>query len=177
MGNLKLTSSDFSDGGEIPRECGYKNGNKEPPLAVNGIPEKTDTLVLIMDDPDAMGAVGKVWLHWLEWNIIPNTLDYSFFDLSHREDHFVGVNDFGEEGYGGPAPPDKRHTYVFKLYALDREMDIEIIEGVLTIKVENQEGKSVPKLYNAKSITKDVIEKAMEGHIVDQATLTGTYAP
>ena len=87
MGNLKLTSSAFSDGGEIPRECGYKNGNKEPPLAVNGIPEKTDTLVLIMDDPDAMGAVGKVWLHWLLWDIIPNTtilaavyVEYTLYD-------------------------------------------------------------------------------------------------
>ena len=156
MENLKLTSSDFSDGDEIPRECGYKNGNKEPPLAVNGIPEKTDTLVLIMDDPDAMGAVGKVWLHWLEWNIIPNTLDYSFFDLSHREDHFVGVNDFGEEGYGGPAPPDKRHTYVFKVYALDsRLLDLDYGEAP----------------------TKADVEKAMEGHIIEQATLTGTYAP
>ena len=153
MENLKLTSSDFSDGTEIPRECGYKNGNKAPPLAVNGIPEKTDTLVLIMDDPDAMGAVGKVWLHWLEWNIIPNTLDYSFFDLSRREDHFVGVNDFGEEGYGGPAPPDKRHTYVFKVYALDSGLQLA-----------------------AKS-TKADVEKAMEGHIKAQATLTGTYAP
>ena len=156
MGDLKLTSSDFEDGGEIPRECGYKNGNKEPPLAVNGIPEKTDTLVLIMDDPDAMGAVGKVWLHWLEWDIIPNTLDYSFFDLSHREDHFVGVNDFGEEGYGGPAPPDKRHTYVFKVYALDsRLLDLDYGEAP----------------------TKADVEKAMEGHIIEQTQLTGTYAP
>ena len=156
MGNLKLTSSDFEDGGEIPRECGYKNGNKEPPLAVNGIPEKTDTLVLIMDDPDAMGAVGKVWLHWLEWDIIPNTLDYSFFDLSRREDRFVGVNDFGEEGYGGPAPPDKRHTYVFKVYALDsRLLDLDYGEAP----------------------TKADVEKAMEGHIIEQTQLTGTYAP
>jgi len=153
MGNLKLTSSAFSDGGEIPREYGYKNGNKVPPLTVSGSPAVPESLALIMDDPDAMGAVGKVWLHWLEWNIIPNTLDYSFFDLSHREDHFVGVNDFGEEGYGGPAPPDKRHTYVFKLYALDSELDLP--------------DKS----------TKADVEKAMEGHIVDQATLSGTYAP
>ena len=185
MVDLKLTSSDFEDGGEIPRECGYKNGNKEPPLAVSGIPEEAESLVLIMDDPDAMGAVGKVWVHWVAWNIEPATDDNgnmgNIFDgpklCEEIKPHKLGTNDFGEEGYGGPAPPDKRHTYVFKVYALDREMDIEIIEGVLTIKVENQEGKSVPKLYNAKSITKDVIEKAMEGHILDQATLTGTYAP
>ena len=175
MGNLKLTSSAFEDGGEIPRECGYKHGNKEPPLAVSVIPEETESLALIMDDPDAMEPAGKVWVHWVAWNIIPDAEDY--IENIFRNDHKLGTNDFGEEGYGGPAPPDKRHTYVFKVYALDREMDIEIIEGVLTIKVENQEGKSVPKLYNAKSITKDVIEKAMEGHILDQATLTGTYAP
>ena len=73
MGNLKLTSSAFSDGGEIPRECGYKNGNKEPPLTISGIPEGTKSLALIMDDPDAMGAVGKVWVHWVAWNIRPNS--------------------------------------------------------------------------------------------------------
>ena len=153
MGNLKLGSYDFSHGGEMPREYGYKNGNKKPELSVSGRPEGTESLALIMDDPDAMGAVGKVWLHWLEWNIIPNTLDYSFFDLSHREDHFVGVNDFGEEGYGGPAPPDKRHTYVFKVYALDFGLQLA-----------------------AKS-TKADVEKAMEGHIIEQTQLTGTYAP
>ena len=65
MGNLKLTSSAFEDGGEIPLECGYKNGNKEPPLTVSGIPEGTKSLALIMDDPDAMAAVGKVWVHWV----------------------------------------------------------------------------------------------------------------
>ena len=179
MGNFKLTSSAFEDGGEIPRECGYKNGNKVPPLAVSGIPEMTESLVLIMDDPDAMGPAGKVWLHWLVWDIFPKQPEQEDeMDSFPGNNCIEGESDFyGEVGYGGPAPPDKRHTYVFKVYALDREMDIEIIEGVLTIKVENQEGKSVPKLYNAKSITKDVIEKAMEGHILDQATLTGTYAP
>ena len=50
---------------EIPRECGYKNGNEEPLLTISGIPEGTKSLALIMDDPDAMGAVGKVWVHWV----------------------------------------------------------------------------------------------------------------
>ena len=68
-----------------------------------------------MDDPDAMGAVGKVWVHWVVWNIEPTAIT----GLS-KPDRFVeGMTDFGEVGYGGPAPPDKRHTYVFKLYALD----------------------------------------------------------
>ena len=146
MVNLKLTSSAFSDGGEIPRECGYKNGNKVPPLTVSGIPEGTKSLALIMDDPDAMEPAGKVWVHWVAWNIEPSTTELENLTTE-------GMTDFGEVGYGGPAPPDKRHTYVFKLYSLDSELDLP--------------DKS----------TKADVEKSMEGHIVDQATLTGTYAP
>jgi len=148
MGNLKLTSSDFLDGDEIPRKYGYKNGNREPPLTMNGVPEGTKSLALIMDDPDAMGAVGKVWVHWVMWNIDPTNTELFVENLTTE-----GMTDFGEVGYGGPAPPDKRHTYVFKLYALDSELDLP--------------GKS----------TKADVEKAMEGHIIEQATLKGTYAP
>ena len=147
MGNLKLTSSAFSDGGEIPREYGYKNGNKVPSLTVSGIPEGTESLALIMDDPDAMKAVGKVWVHWVAWNMAPTNTELENLDKVE------GMTDFGEVGYGGPAPPDKRHTYVFKLYALDTKLDLP--------------DKS----------TKADVEKAMEGHIIEQATLTGTYAP
>ena len=151
MGNLKLTSSAFEDGGEIPRECGYKNGNEKPPLTINGIPEGTKSLALIMDDPDAMGAVGKVWVHWVIWNITPKdeiiSGQYGFMGL-------LGMTDFGEVGYGGPAPPDKRHTYVFKLYALDDELGL-----------------------SNDDVTKADVEKAMEGHIIEQTQLTGTYAP
>ena len=145
MGNLQLTSSAFSYGDEIPRQFGYKNGNEEPPLTINGIPEGTESLALIMDDPDAMGAVGKVWVHWVVWNINPDTKRFN--------DALEGMTDFGEVGYGGPAPPDKRHTYVFKLYALDTKLDL------------------------SNESTKADLEKAMEGHIIEQATLTGTYAP
>ena len=149
MGNLKLTSSAFEDGGEIPRECGYKNGNKQPPLTVSGIPDGTKSLALIMDDPDAMGAVGKVWVHWVAWNIVP------VFQSAEIASHLRigGMTDFGKMGYGGPAPPDKRHTYVFKLYALDSTLGL------------------------SREHTKGDLEKAMEGHIIEQATLTGTYAP
>ena len=143
MGDLKLTSSAFSDGGEIPRECGYKNGNEVPPLIIRGKPEGTESLALIMDDPDAMGAVGKVWVHWVVWNIDPDT------KLMMKS----GMTDFGEKGYGGPAPPDKRHTYIFKLYALDCKLDLP------------------------NESTKTDVEDAMDGHILEQATLTGTYAP
>ena len=149
---MKLTSSAFSHGGEIPRECGYKNGNKITPLAVSGIPEGTKSLALIMDDPDAMGAVGKIWVHWVVWNIRWNTAAIT----SDYQNGTEGMTDFGEVGYGGPAPPDKRHTYVFKLYALD---SLPLVTGF---------GKDTEKTH---------LEKAMEGHILEQTTLTGTYAP
>ena len=151
MGNLKLTSSTFSHGGEIPREYGYKNGNQEPPLRIGVVGGKElgstgiYSLALIMDDPDAMEPAGKVWVHWVVWNIVGSTIDLK---KCHQ-----GMTDFGEVGYGGPAPPDKRHTYVFKLYALDTPLDLP--------------DKS----------TKADVEKAMEGHIIEQAILEGTYAP
>ena len=156
MTDLQLTSPAFSHGDEIPRKCGYKNGNSSPPLTIQmGESSDTKSLSLIMDDPDAMGAVGKVWVHWVTWNIAPAEPN-GLFGVGWNTKFngaIEGMTDFGEVGYGGPAPPDKRHTYVFKLYALDTELDIP--------------DKS----------TKADVEKAMEGHIIDQATLTGTYAP
>ena len=151
-GYFKLTSSDFSDGGEIPRECGYKNGNRVPSLKWELNPDifpgdsHPKSFALIMDDPDAMEAVGKVWVHWVVWNIDPTATE-------NLQDATEGMTDFGEVGYGGPAPPDKRHTYVFKLYALDCKLDLP------------------------NESTKADVEKAMEGHIIEQTTLTGTYAP
>jgi hypothetical protein len=157
MGNLQLASSSFADGDEIPRECGYKNGNTTPPLTISGIPAGTKSLSIIMDDPDAMGAVGKVWVHWVVWNIDyyddVSTLHLTELEGSKQHIGTEGMTDFGEVGYGGPAPPDKRHTYVFKLYALDTKLDLP--------------DKS----------TKADVEKAMEGHIIEQTQLTGTYAP
>ena len=148
---MQLTSSGFSDGDEMPLELGYKNGNETPALSINGIPEGTKSLALIMDDPDAMGAVGKVWVHWVVWNIDPTK---PFITGNPQESGFVeGMTDFGEVGYGGPAPPDKRHTYVFKLYALDTKLDLPT------------------------ESSKADVEKAMEGHIIEQTILTGTYAP
>ena len=160
MGDLKLTSSAFSDGGEIPRECGYKNGNKAPPLTISGIPEGTKSLTLIMDDPDAMKPAGKVWVHWVVWNIVGSTIDLK---KCHQ-----GMTDFGEVGYGGPAPPDKRHTYVFKVYALDCTLGGQG-EDLDTTMPEFVDGNY--------PVTKAKVEEAMEGHIIEQATLTGTYAP
>ena len=151
MTNLQLTSSAFSQGDEIPRKFGYKNGNTSPPLTISGILAEAKSLALIMDDPDAMGAVGKVWVHWVVWNIDSTTTEIA--ESTAPSGAIEGMTDFGEVGYGGPAPPDKRHTYVFKLYALDS------------------------KLVLPDKSTKADVEKAMEGHIIEQTQLTGTYAP
>jgi Raf kinase inhibitor-like YbhB/YbcL family protein len=142
MSELSITSTDFEEGGEIPKNCGYKHGNEKPHLEF--IPGETGLSVyaIIMDDPDAMKAVGKVWVHWLEYGVTWGSNSFT-----------SGKNDFGEIGYGGPAPPDGRHTYVFKLYALDTELDLK--EG----------------------FSKQELEDAMKGHIIAEAKLTGTYAP
>ena len=140
MSELSIISTDFEEGGEIPKNCGYKHGNEKPELDFMGMENEPFPWAMIMDDPDAMAAVGKVWVHWLEYG---NT------DDSVTE----GKNDFGEIGYGGPAPPDGRHTYVFKLYELDTDLDLK--EG----------------------FSKQELEDAMKGHIMAEAKLTGTYAP
>ena len=102
-----------------------------------------------MDDPDAMKAVGKVWVHHM----------YFFARIGQGwEQHLevvYGKNDFGEIGYGGPAPPDGRHTYVFKGYALDTNLFRKLKEG----------------------FSKQELEDAMKGHILAEAKLTGTFGP
>lgn len=151
MNNFTLESSAFGNGYVIPRKYGYKHGNISPPLKLSGIPENTSSLVLIMDDPDAMKAVGKVWVHWLLWNISPN--DVEFKENSIPRSCIEGKTDFGTIGYGGPAPPDKEHTYIFKLYALDQKLDSD------------------------KGSTKDTIEKLMSSHIIAETKLEGRYSP
>ena len=140
MSELSIISTDFEEGGEIPKNCGYKHGNKKPELDFMGMENEPFPWAMIMDDPDAMAAVGKVWVHWLEYGNIDDSVT-------------EGKNDFGEIGYGGPAPPDGRHTYVFKLYELDTDLDLK--EG----------------------FSKQELEDAMKGHIIAEAKLTGTYAP
>ena len=122
MEEFVLQSSAFQNGKEIPKKHGYKNGNLSPALSISGTPSDTTSLVLIMDDPDAQAVVGKVWVHWIIWNIEPSTNEIP--ESSLPPGCFEGKTDFGEIGYGGPAPPDKKHTYIFKLYALNKKLDI-----------------------------------------------------
>ena len=148
---MKLESLSFKNGETIPKKFGYKNGNVSPSLIISEVPESAKSLVLIMDDPDAMGAVGKVWVHWVLWNI---PIEIKKIDEnSIPENSIEGETDFGEIGYGGPAPPDKEHTYIFKLYALD----------------------IILNLSNAS--TKKDVQNSMKDHIIEEAKLTGKYAP
>ena len=140
MSEFSILSSDFNEGNEIPKEFGYKFENKEPNLDFKNIPENTKSIGLIMDDPDAMAAVGKIWVHWLQ-----------YFDYPLKNLIIEGKTDFGEIGYGGPAPPNGRHTYIFKAYALD----------------------TTPELKEGYS--KQELEIAMKGHIITEAKLTGTF--
>ena len=141
MSDFSITCPDFDEGAEIPKKFGYKFENEEQNISFNRPPSSTTTLALIMDDPDAMGAVGKVWLHWLQY--------HNLTESSPVE----GKTDFDEIGYGGPAPPDGRHTYIFKAYALDTELELK--EG----------------------FSKQELEDVMKGHILAEAKLTGTFAP
>lgn len=148
---MKIESNSFQNGGEIPRKYGYKKDNINPSLKIKDVPPNAKSLVLIMDDPDAMGAVGKIWVHWVVWNIDPSVREIQ--ENSIPSTSIQGKTDFGEIGYGGPAPPDKEHKYIFKLYALDEKLSI-------------REGS-----------TKLQVEKAMENHIIAESKLEGRYAP
>ena len=139
---MELNSTDFQEGSEIPKKFGYKHENEQPNVEFSSVPSDAKTLAIIMDDPDAMKAVGKIWVHWL-----------TYHGLSDPNSKIEGKTDFGEIGYGGPAPPDGQHTYIFKGYALDTVLDLK-------------EGYS-----------KQELENAMEGHTLDQVKLTGTFAP
>ena len=139
---MELTSNDFQEGSEIPKKFGYKHENEQPNVEFSSVPSEAKTLAIIMDDPDAMKAVGKVWVHWL-----------TYHDVTDPNSKIEGKTDFGEIGYGGPAPPDGRHTYIFKGYALATTLDLK-------------EGYS-----------KQELEDAMKGNILAEAKLTGTFAP
>ncbi len=152
---LKLVSPAFSEGGAIPAKYTCQGKDISPPLAWSGIPPETKSLVLIVDDPDAPDpkAPKMTWVHWVLYNIPPSPTGLK---EGVKEDELpagtrAGLNDWKRPGYGGPCPPIGRHRYFFKLYALD------------TV---------IPSLAHP---DKAAVEAAMRGHVIAQATLTGTY--
>lgn len=145
---MELTSSAFEEGARIPDRFTCEGEDISPPLEWSGTPEtQTESLVLIVDDPD---APGKTWVHWVLYNLPPDTPRLEANDHGGAE---VGRNDFKDAGYGGPCPPPGNpHTYRFKLYALDTSLDL--VAGA----------------------NKKDVELAMQDHILDMAELTGTYS-
>ena len=151
LGDLRLTSPAFADGEAIPVPYGANAENVNPPLSIANVPSGAESLVLVVDDPDAVEPAGKVWLHWLVWNIPASRTEIpeDWFPESALE----GTNDSGSRGYSGPAPPEGTHTYRFKLYALDTTLDL------------------------AESASKPEVCEAMQGHVLGQTQLTGIYSP
>lgn len=151
MTQLTISSPAFRDGEPIPDEYGYTEQNVNPSFRISGVPEESETLALVIDDPDAVEPAGKVWDHWVVWNVSPEREEIP--EDWDADDAVEGRNDYGERGYGGPNPPDREHTYRIRLYAVDTELEL------------------------GRRADADDLRDALEGHVVDEATLEGTYAP
>jgi Raf kinase inhibitor-like YbhB/YbcL family protein len=152
---LILKSSAFDNGAEIPARYTCKGDDVSLPLNWEGVPEAARSLVLIVDDPDAPDpkAPKTVWVHWVLYNIPPdiNSLAEHITSETLPPGAIEGINDWQRPGYGGPCPPVGRHRYFHKLYALDIVL----------------EGLNKP--------TKAEVVTAMQGHIIAQAELVGTF--
>lgn len=144
--NMKLTSPAFNNNQYIPSKYTCNGEDLNPPLGIKDVPEGTKSLVLIVEDPDApMGT----WTHWLIWNIDP--LTSLIEENTVPQGAIEGLNDFEKRSYGGPCPPSGTHHYHFKLYALDKMLDLD------------------------SSSKKEDIINAMQGSILDWSELIGIY--
>jgi Raf kinase inhibitor-like YbhB/YbcL family protein len=149
---MRLYSSAFAHSTEIPQQYTCEGANISPPLEWSGVPAGTQSLVLIVDDPDAPdpAAATMTWVHWVLVNLPKQTTGLPEGITNLPNGTVVGVNDWKRADYGGPCPPIGRHRYAHKLYALDTVLELE-------------------------RPTKDQVEEAMQGHILAQAALVGTY--
>src|SRR5882724_7980046 len=152
---IKLTSSAFSEGQPIPRAYTCDGVNISPPLEWSGVPKTARTIAIVCDDPDAPDAPGGAWVHWVLYNLPADNIgmvENLPATESLKAGGFQGKNDFDKIGYGGPCPPSgTAHRYFFKIYALDSELPLRA------------------------GATRAELMKAMEGHIVVQGQLMGTY--
>ncbi len=152
---LTLTSSAFADGDPIPAVHTCQGADSSPALTWRGVPAASRSLVLIVDDPDAPDprAPRMTWVHWLLYNLPPEAagLPEAVTAAQLPAGTLEGCNDWQRTGYGGPCPPIGRHRYFHKLYALDVVL---------------------PDLHRP---TKAQLEQAMQGHVIAQAQLLGTY--
>jgi len=140
---MTLTSRSFKHHEDIPARFTCQGEDISPELSINGLPDGAKSLVLIVDDPDA--PVGT-WVHWVVINI---PLTETIREASVPGDQVV--NNFRRRDYGGPCPPNGKHRYFFKLFALDAEISL------------------IPQM------TPKDVESAMQGHVLAQAVLVGLY--
>ena len=152
---MTLTSPHFQHNGEIPARFTCDGADKSPELRWTSLPQGTQSLALIVDDPDVPdpAAPKMTWVHWVLYNIAPNAsgLPEGVAVTELPEGTREGRNDWGRTGYGGPCPPLGRHRYFFKLYALDA------------------------MLADLGQPTKAALEQAIQGHCLAQTQLIGTY--
>ncbi|TRZ54516.1 YbhB/YbcL family Raf kinase inhibitor-like protein [archaeon] len=144
---MKISSPAFGENESIPSKFTCDGESISPPLEITGVPGNAQSLALIIDDPDAPMAGGFV--HWVVFNINPDTKEIK--ENSVPENAIEGTTSAGQPGYVGPCPPTGTHHYQFKAYALDTTLDLD------------------------SSAKREDVEKAMEGHILDQAMLVGLY--
>lgn len=116
---FRLHSPAFAYGALIPREHTCDGRNVNPPLTIENVPRYTESLALIMEDPDSPGGN---WVHWRVWNIAPTTTCIK--ENSVPKGAIQGLNTFGQSGYGGPCPHSGEHGYVFRIYALKTPLHI-----------------------------------------------------
>jgi len=150
---LAVSSPVFATDQSIPVRYTCEGQDISPPLHFSGAPVNTKSLILIVDDPDAPdpAAPTMTWVHWLVYNLPPDTTELAEGATTFPEGTRPGKNDFGRTRYGGPCPPIGRHRYMFKLYALDT------------------------LLPDPGRPDKDTLLRAMDGHILEQARLIGLY--
>jgi Raf kinase inhibitor-like YbhB/YbcL family protein len=145
--NMKITSSVFQEGGNIPSKFTCDGADVNPALRFEGAPAEAKSLALIVDDPDAPSGL---FTHWLVWNMDPKTIEIT--EGSVTENAVQGTNDFPKTGYGGPCPPSGTHRYYFKIFALDQMLDLKA------------------------GAKRAEVDTAMRGHVIAQGQLMGRYA-
>ena len=144
---MKISSPAFQEGGTIPEKFSKNGQNANPELRIEGAPAEAKSLALIVDDPDA--PVG-LFTHWLVWNIDPKTTEIA--ENGVPKGALQGTNDFPGRGYDGPQPPSGTHRYYFKIFALDRMLDL----------------KSGAKRRE--------VDAAIRGHVIAKGELMGRYS-
>ncbi len=144
---LKIFSPSFENGEEIPIKFTCKGENINPELVIENIPEGTQELVLIMDDPDAPKGT---FTHWIVWNINPKTNKIE--ENSTPIEAVVGINSANENKYHGPCPPSGTHRYFFKIFALNSKINLDF------------------------NTNKDKLEENIKNYIIEQAELIGLFS-